>query len=131
MSVSIKPLGNRFEAWYYDGKTPLRHPIAVELSPEGLRIFFPDGEQSVWSYAALRIASNGDYGEPVRLERNAGAPGEAAVISGIEFVDALDQYAPDLVAQARPFLDLGSWQSVLVSCLGVAALAGLFYFTGA
>ena len=131
MNDSIKPLENRFEGWYYDGESPVRHAVAITLSADGLHVAPLDGELSIWTYDTLRIVSNGDYGEPVRLERTAGVGVESAAISGTGFLDSLNQYAPDAVTAGRPFLDLRSWQSVLVAGLGVALVASVLYFSGA
>lgn len=115
----IKPIEEQFEAWYYDGRTPVRRPVTIELRLDGL--YGVEGE--AWAYSELRVASDGLHGEPVRLCRGT----ETLVLHSGVFLEALRQVAPEL--ERRSF-HLSGWPMVLLSCVGIAVAAVCAYQWG-
>ncbi len=125
----ITPLGSRFEAWYYDGRTPSKRAVTVELAADELRIERPGEELLVWSYTQLQTVCDGADGEPVRLEPKGGVPGEALVVDSGSFAEAMRQHAPARRA-GREWLEFRGWRPVLAACAAIAAVACAFYFWG-
>jgi beta-barrel assembly-enhancing protease len=124
----IRPLDNRFEACYYDGLVAVRHPAIVELTNAELSIGLDPETASqsrlTWPYDAIRFAADGSYGEPVRIEHGSA---EALVIESPRFVEALQQYG--VTRRAIP-LDLRRWPAVLLCCIAIVIVAGLYYTWG-
>ncbi len=119
----IRPLASRYDAAYYDGAAPVRHAAAVELEAGALRFSVAGGEPRSLAYGDLRFAAHGLYGEPVRLEFGAA---EALLIEDTDFLEALRQHGG---APPAPALDLRSWPAVVMSLIGIVALAaGLYVF---
>ena len=117
----IRPLDNPFEAFYYDGQAAVRHPATVELSAAELNIGIPGRSSLIWPYTALRFASDGSYGEPVRIEHGSA---EALVIESHDFVEALRQHG--VTRRAIP-MDLRRWPAVLLCCVAIALIATILY----
>lgn len=115
----IKPIDGRFEAWYYDGRTPVRRPVSVELHSDGLH----GVEGQIWAYAELRLACDGSHGEPVRLCRGT----EILVLHSGMFLKALRQAAPEL--EVRSF-HLNGVPSILLACMAIAAVTACAYLWG-
>src|ERR1700687_3340881 len=120
----IRPLDNSFEAFYYDGLAAVRHPARVDLGAAQLNIGISGRTALVWSYSALQFASDGSYGEPVRIEHGSA---EALVIQSRDFVEALRQHG--VTRRAIP-LDLRRWPAVLLCCIAIAAIASILYISG-
>src|SRR2546425_13317112 len=101
----IRPLQSRFDAVYYDGEIPARYTASAEILPDGLHITLGPGSEMLWPYQAIHFASDGSYGEPVRIES---PQGQTLVVESRDFIEALRQHG---IAR-RPPLDLRSWQAV-------------------
>ncbi|HLK22553.1 MAG TPA: M48 family metallopeptidase [Bryobacteraceae bacterium] len=120
----IRPLESTFEAVYYDGQVAIRRAAMAELAPAELKISLADGATLIWPYATMRIAADGSYGEPVRIEYGLT---EALVIESHSFVDALHQHG--VTRKALP-LDVRRWPAVLLCCIAIAVIASVFYTWG-
>jgi len=121
----IRPLDSRFAARYYDGQASIRHPATVDLDSEGLNITIAGRDAMVWKYAGLRIAADGSYGEPIRMER---LSGESLIVENTDFMEAMRQHG----GAERPAiqLDLRGWPAVLFCCIGIAVVATVLYVWG-
>jgi Zn-dependent protease with chaperone function len=115
----IKPIDEQFEAWHYDGRTPVRRPVTIELRADGLHGL----EGQTWAYAELRLASDGAHGEPVRLCRGT----ETLVVHSGVFLEALRQVAPEL---ERPSFQLSGWPAIMLACVAIAAVIAGAYVWG-
>lgn len=125
MSTSIAPLASSFDAWLYDGQSPLRQPSRLTLTPDGVQL---DPPAAFWPYSGLHIACDGSFDEPVRLEHSA-APGETLCIDHPDFFHSLLQHALTLRSH-RVAYQLSSWPAVLAACLAIAAVVTFIYTTG-
>ncbi|MCH7650897.1 MAG: M48 family metallopeptidase [Nitrospinae bacterium] len=85
-----------FEGFYYDGKSPTRHPVKLRLNPQHLHLIFPDQPLLSWPYSGLRMTRTGSDG-PIRLERfiskNEVTP-RSVVIEDHEFLAEAHRVAP-------------------------------------
>ncbi len=85
-----------FEGFYYDGKSPTRHPVKLRLNPQHLHLIFPDQSLLSWPYSGLRMTRTGSDG-PIRLERfiskNEVTP-RSVVIEDPEFLAEAHRVAP-------------------------------------
>lgn len=126
----ITPIGNRFEGWYYDGLTPLRHPVTIYLTAATLEIVREGQDSLVWRHAEVRILATFAEGDPVRLERTGAQPGESLLVPSGQFLDAVRQYVPDSQRRMDSSLRLSGWPAVLIVCLIIPALAAALYFWG-
>ena len=85
-----------FEGFYYDGKSPTRHPVKLRLNPQHLHLIFPDQPLLSWPYSGLRMTRTGSDG-PIRLERfiskNEVTP-RSVVIEDPEFLAEAHRVAP-------------------------------------
>lgn len=115
----IKPIDEQFEAWYYDGRTPVRRPVMIELRTHGL--YGVEGQ--TWAYAELRLASAGAHGEPVRLCRGS----EMLVVHSGVFLEALRQVAPGL--ERRNF-HLSGWPAIMLASVAIAVVTTCGYVWG-
>jgi beta-barrel assembly-enhancing protease len=123
----IKPLGNEYPGFYYDGAVSRRHEGRLTLEERGLRVELED-RCLLWPYGECELVSDGFHGEPARVERR-GSFGEAVATMDRQFVTALGQYNQAVVARAWWDLRLEGWASMLQSGAGVLLLgAGLYYF---
>lgn len=120
----IRPLGDSFEAFYYDGQAAVRHSARVNLGTGGLNIGIDGGVAVAWPYDTLRFTADGSYGEPVRIEHGSA---EALVIESRDFVEALRQHG--VTRRAVP-IDLRNWPSVVFCCIAIAIIASIFYTWG-
>lgn len=120
----IRPLTSHYQGAYYDGEVPVRRPAAIELGDQSLRFAVADGEPRTLAYHELRFAAQGLYREPVRLEFGAA---EALLVEDADFLEALRQHGG---APPAPALDLSSWPAVMMSLIGIAALAAALYTFG-
>ena len=85
-----------FEGFYYDGKSPQRHPVKLRLNPQHLHLIFPDKPLLSWPYSGLRMTRTGSDG-PIRLERflvkNEVTP-RSVVVEDPEFLAEAHRVAP-------------------------------------
>src|SRR5580704_540035 len=109
----IRPLDNSYEAVYYDGQAPTRHGAMVQLGAAELNIAIEGGSELVWPYTTMKLAADGSYGEPVRIEHGSAA---ALVIESHHFVEALQQHG--VTRRAVP-LDLRRWPAVLLCLIAI------------
>lgn len=79
----------RWKAFYYDGKTALRHDVEVTLSPESLEVA-GESVAASWRYDDVTQTQGGNIGEPVRLEKGE----EAVIVSEEGFLNSLNEVAP-------------------------------------
>ncbi len=121
----IRPLESRFEAHYYDGNAPIRNAAIVDLSIAGLNITVAGHDAMAWGYAGLKIASDGSYGEPIRIERDSG---ESLIVETADFMEAMRQHGG--AQQPAIQLDLRGWPAVLFCCIAIAVVASILYFWG-
>src|SRR5579864_1062618 len=119
----IKPLDTRFAACYYDGVTPIRHNVEVDLDTAGIGIVLAGCETIVWPYPAMRIATDGSYGEPIRIERD----GQTLVVESSDFIEAMRQHG---AANSAIRVDLRGWPAVLFCCIAIAVIASALYVWG-
>lgn len=124
----IRPLDSSFDATYYDGRVAVRHQAEVRIREAGLLVTV-DGagvpqEPMQWIYADTRFATEGTYGEPVRMER---ASGETLVVDSTNFIEALQQHG--VVRKTIP-LDLKGWPSVLLCLIFISILGSVYYSLG-
>src|SRR5271154_544385 len=120
----IRPLDSTFDAVYYDGQVAIRRAATVELGQAELNIGVSDGGTLVWPYANMKIAADGSYGEPVRIEHGLT---EALVIESNKFVEALQQHG--VTRKALP-LDVRRWPAVLLCCIAITVVASVLYTWG-
>jgi predicted Zn-dependent protease len=121
----IRPLDNSYEAVYYDGQAPTRHGAMVQLGAAELNIAIEGGSELVWPYTTMKLAADGSYGEPVRIEHGSAA---ALVIESHHFVEALQQHG--VTRRAVP-LDLRRWPAVLLCLIAIGVIGSVFYSWGA
>ncbi|MBS0169209.1 MAG: M48 family metallopeptidase [Nitrospira sp.] len=67
-------------AQYLDGRTAMRHPVTLIVTPGALRIVMADGSSRQWPYDQIRQTQGAYHGEPVRLEFGP-EPCEALVVA--------------------------------------------------
>jgi Zn-dependent protease with chaperone function len=120
----IRPLESSFEGRYYDGQTAVRQAAIVELLASGLQISAMGKPAVLWRYNAVRFATDGTYGEPVRIEN---AAGEAVVIEAHNFFEALQQHG---VTRTVIPLDLRSWPAVMLCCIAIIVIGSVLYISG-
>jgi predicted Zn-dependent protease len=119
----IRPLETSYQGVYYDGNVAACNVAEVRLGPAELNIEVQGRSALTWPYATMRLAADGSYGEPVRIENGSA---EALVIDSRNFVEALQQHG----VMRKTVLDLRSWQAVLVCCIAIAIIASVFYYWG-
>jgi len=115
----IRPLPSRFAATRYDGRSAMRHAVTIEVGADGLGIA---GE--TWTRGTWRVAGDGSYGEPVRVERDSG---ETLVVESTEFTESLRQHG---VATTGASLALRGWPQIVLCCLAIMAIGGAMYWWG-
>ena len=120
----IRPLENKFAACYYDGLAAVRHDAEVHLDSAGLTIEVAGIPAMLWHYQGMKLAADGSYGEPVRIERPSR---EALVVESHDFVEALRQHG---FATSALQLDLRSWPAVLFCCIAIVAIGSAMYVWG-
>ncbi len=67
-------------AHYLDGRTAMRHPVTLTVTPGALLIVMADGSSRQWPYDQIRQTQGAYRGEPVRLEFGQ-EPCEALVVA--------------------------------------------------
>lgn len=105
---------------YYDGHSPVPHPISITIQPTGLTFHFPPGTTEFWLYAELQQTQGRYKGEEVRLERGTGLS-EAVVIPNAHILLAIHQLARE---KARHFHHPGTRRTRVYWTMA-AALAAL------
>lgn len=129
MNEAITPRTSRFEAVYLDGVHPVRHPAVIDLGETGMEVRAGGRGSEWWSYEGLRVAGDGSYGEPVRLQRVEGGPGETLLVGGEGFLGALGQYTR-LELPAAPLAGVKGWPAVILTCALIGVLGSAAYFRG-
>jgi predicted Zn-dependent protease len=109
-----------WRAEYFDGRTPERHAVVVEVLPTGLQIQAEAGASFWWPYADVRQSQGTYEGEPVRLQRGGELP-ETLVVRDPAFLADLARAAPDF---RRRFHDPARrrWRVPLTALAAVAVL---------
>jgi predicted Zn-dependent protease len=107
----------RYAATYFDGKTPRRHEIELVVTPNGLRLVFPDGRTELWPYAELRQTQGHYTGEELRFERELAA----MVVSDRAVLAAMHELAPASDRRVKPLI--GGWRMVRAAVGAVIGLA--------
>src|SRR5437016_3937985 len=115
----ISPLPSRFDATRYDGRTAVRDAVTVQVSANGLGV-----AEETWTSGTWRVAADGMYGEPVRVERDSG---ETLVIGAGDFIESLRQHG---LANTRAALALRGWPQIVWCCLAILAIGGAMYWWG-
>ncbi len=126
----ITPLESRFEGWYYDGRSPVRHPATVELTEEALIIAPGNAEPLRWACSRARVISDGSDGEPIRLESEEGPAGEALIVLDGRFLEALRQHT-SACGGTSSLLEFRGWRPALLASAAIVVIASGFYFWGA
>jgi len=130
------PGARSWDAFYLDGRTPIRRPARVIIGQEGLEVTLAEGSTSFrWPLREVRQTQGFYPGEQVRLER--GALGEVLLVD-VAFLTALRGAAPQAAgafhnpARRRwhASLALGAALAAVVVSLvlyfwGIPALAGI------
>jgi beta-barrel assembly-enhancing protease len=123
----ISPIETVFDAVYFDGQTAVRRPARVTADGEGLLVEVEGDPARHWPHSDSHLASDGVYGDPIRIERGM----EAIAVANGRFLDCLRQLAPRWYAPSRVDTFYSrSWASVLLSTLIIAVVAGATYFWG-
>ncbi len=123
----IQPLASRFEGFYYDGQSARRSAAVVELTAEGVRLEASGEEPRLWRPDQLRLAIAA--GEPTRLYRLTGPPGECLLVPDPTFAEALLQHLPQL-HRPRTLLDRLPLTGWAAATCAVFLLAAVFSVTG-
>ncbi len=119
-----------WDAYYLDGRSPIRRPARVIIGQAGLEITLLEGGTSFqWSLAEVRQTQGFYEGEQVRLERG-GDLGEALLVGDLAFLSTLRAVAPHA---AGAFHDPARrrWQPGLALLAALAAVAvslGLYFW---
>lgn len=129
MTGAITPRASSFDAVYFDGLHPIRRAAAVQLYDGALHVCLESVAPLSWPYSDLRVACDGSYGEPVRLELRNGTPGETILIEDEDFLTALRQYTP-VDSHEPPLANIKGWPAVLLTCAVIAAFGSIAYFWG-
>lgn len=126
MAESISPRLQEFEAVYFDGERPLPQPAQLQLQ-SGYAEITTDSAQIRWPLDEIRVASDGRFGEPVRLERSTGALGAYLAVDDASVVETLrERHASSIPAD---FLigELRGWPAVVVVSLVIVGIGyGIF-----
>lgn len=122
----ILPAESTYEAIFYDGKQAVRREARVELANRELTLTVQGEDPVVWPYEAIRIADQGTYGEPVRIEFSTGG---TLVVEAHGFTEALRQFGV-MKSPAIPLvanLDLRSWPTIIFCCIAIVCLGAGYY----
>ena len=82
-----------WRAFYYDGRTAERQPIALSFAPTGVVLHLPDGRTILWSIGDVRQTQGSFSREQVRLESGSD-PVEAVLVSEPGFLEAMRRAFP-------------------------------------
>jgi Zn-dependent protease with chaperone function len=116
-----------WEGAYLDGRTAVRHRVAIRLTQGGLQLRTPDGVTHWWPYAELRRAESFHAGDPIRLERGGEFP-EILQVSDPAFLNTLGQLAPEIASGSPDPRRRWRWGPVvLFSALGVILVGALLF----
>lgn len=129
MNDVITPLADRFEAIYFDGAGPLRHPVTVELGLDCITVHHEGHKPGEWPYSGLRVTCDGSYGEPVMLEHSYRGLGETLTIEDSDFFTSLQQHSP-VKSNKPPLAGIKGWPAVILTCLLISAIGSVAYFWG-
>lgn len=124
-------------AYYFDGRTPLKHPVEVRFAAEALTILLPNGEAPVvCPYALTRRIE--PYAPPEHLAlRPNDTSGARLILTGPGLIARFREHAPEVFAP--PFLNrsrVRRWTAiaatmlaaVLVFTVVIPAASSLFSF---
>lgn len=129
MNEAITPLAARFDAAYLDGVHPVRHPAVVDLRDGALEVRAGGRAAEWWRYDDLEVAGDGSYGEPVRLRRREGGPGETLLVEDETFLEALGQHTR-VESHAPPLAGIKGWPAVILTCALIGMMGSAAYFWG-
>jgi predicted Zn-dependent protease len=86
----------RWNGWYFDGRTAQRHPVVVQLQREGLTLIPHEGPPHWWPFTHIRQTQGTHPGEPIQFEHGSN-PTEVLVIPDIAILAAIRAVAPPSV----------------------------------
>lgn len=119
-----------WQGYYFDGRTPTRHPVTVSIQSGGLNLAHEDGTSIGWGYEEIRQTQGYHFNEPVRLERGGDIP-EALVVADQKFLEAIHQVATGNASHLHNPALRSSWgKVVLVAGVGVILVGWLMYVWG-
>jgi len=124
----IRPLGDHFEGAYFDSESAHRYRAQVSLLPHSILVDIEERGQADLPYEEFRLAWDGAYGRPARLER--AGRSDFFVFSGSDFVDSLGQRRPDMVRRDWWDLRLQGWTGIFAASGIVALLFAILYLWG-
>lgn len=124
--MSISP-AQRWEGWYYDGRTSNRHAVSVRVLGDGLAILQEKAGARHWAYDRIRHAPGVHAGEPVRFEY-AGDPPQVLVVPDGTILAAIHRAAPAVRARFKPPAKAGRFLAgtILVAIALVVVGAALY-----
>jgi Zn-dependent protease with chaperone function len=124
----IRPAETTYKGRYFDGRHPVRHYAAIDVTPEGLHFTvgeeFGEGKEGLWPYTDLTLTDRGAYGEPVRVQNSTG---EVLTVTEAEFARAMAEHWPEA---RRTVLDLHGGTQLLFAMLAIAIIGGFLYTYG-
>jgi Zn-dependent protease with chaperone function len=115
------------EGYYLDGRTAIRHRVAVRLTPFELQIVLEKGKTLSWPWKEIRQPKNFYGGDQIRLERGGDTP-EVLLVPGSLLVKKWKYISPDGKGRFHAPARRKKWVlAVLFSALGAAGvLTGLY-----
>jgi Zn-dependent protease with chaperone function len=115
------------EGYYLDGRTAIRHRVAVRLTPLELQIVLENGNTLSWPWKEIRQPKNFYGDERIRLERGGDTP-EVLLVPGSLLLKKWKDISPDGKGRFHAPARRKKWAlAVLFSALGAAGvLTGLY-----
>ncbi len=120
----------RWNGWYFDGRTALRHPVVVHVQREGLTLLPPDGPPHWWPFAHIRQTQGAHPGEPIQFEHGSD-PAEVLVIPDVAILAAIRAVAPPNVIRFSAPARRSVWiVATAVTAVSLVVLGWVLYVWG-
>lgn len=127
--MSASP-AQRWNGWYFDGRTAKRTAVTVRVLRDGLAVIPDDGGSHWWPYDGIRLTPRAHTGDPVRFERG-GDPPELLTVPDAGILVAIRAANPQAVKRFPLPARRGAWVAVtLITAFGLVLLVWGIYTWG-
>jgi predicted Zn-dependent protease len=126
-SVLLRTSENRWEGFYYDGKTADRQVVGVRLAPGGIHIQRADGSSMTWPISEVRQTQGSFSSEQLRIEYGTN-PVQAIFVTQPGFAAAVREAFPE---ERSGWRDQRSVARLLALGIAALAIAAALYVWGA
>jgi predicted Zn-dependent protease len=119
-----------WEGYYLDGKTALRHRVAIRLLRTRLEIATENGGTAYWTYGEIRQTQGSYDGQEIRLERGGPIP-EVLLIQDPAFLASLHRLAPETAGRFHdPRRRTMRVALTVLAALAVLGITAMLYLWG-